>query len=65
MLVKWRATFAHKDSEDMQMTIEFEAPEFSENWNYKLLAKLAFIQQITFGENIVVNNVEPIEIKEE
>jgi len=41
--VKWRATLAHKDTEDMQITIEFDAPQFSDNWNYKLLAKLAFL----------------------
>jgi hypothetical protein len=65
MLVKWRATLAHKDSEDMQITIEFEAPKFSDNWNYKLLAKLAFISQITQGEKLIVNNVEPIETMED
>jgi hypothetical protein len=65
MLVKWRATLAHKDSEDMQITIEFEAPEFSDNWNYKLLAKLAFISQIAQGKKLIVNNVEPIETMED
>ena len=49
----------------MQITIEFDAPQFSDNWNYKLLAKLAFIKQITMGEQLIVNNVEPIETKEE
>lgn len=63
--VKWRATLAHKDTEDMQITIEFDAPQFSDNWNYKLLAKLAFIKQITIGKQLIVNNVEPIETKEE
>ena len=63
--VKWRATLAHKDTEDMQITIEFDAPQFSDNWNYKLLAKLAFIKKITMGEQLIVNNVEPIETKEE
>lgn len=49
----------------MQITIEFEAPKFSDNWNYKLLAKLAFISQITQGEKLIVNNVEPIETMED
>jgi len=62
--VKWRATLTDAKAEDMQITIEFEAPDFSDNWNYKLLAKLAFIKQITMGEQLIVNNVEPIESKE-
>jgi hypothetical protein len=60
-MIKWRATFVDKDVPDMQITITFSAPEFNSNFNYKLLAKLAFIKSIATGEQIEVINVEPIE----
>jgi len=60
-MIKWRATFVDKDVPDMQITITFSAPEFNSNFNYKLLAKLAFIKSIATSEQIEVINVEPIE----
>jgi len=60
-MIKWRATVKDKDCDDMQLTFVFEAPFYNDNFNYKLLAKLALIKEITFGEQIQITNVEPIE----
>jgi hypothetical protein len=60
-MIKWRATFIDTDTPDMQITFTFSAPEFNSKFNYKQLAKLAFIRAITSSKQIEVINVEPIE----
>jgi hypothetical protein len=60
-MIEWRATFVDKTNPHRQITIEFDAPKYNNKFNYKLLAKLAFVKKLTFNEQIKVTNVEPIE----
>ena len=58
-MVKWRATFNYQSQ---QMTIEFDAPVYNENFNYKQIAKVSFAQLLKNPDSpIFLTNVEPVE----
>lgn len=59
--IYWRATFYSSQCPDMQITIEFKAPEHQEGIDFDVEAKLAFVKQIQQSELIKVKDVEPIE----
>tara|TARA_A100001011_G_scaffold272070_2_gene281366 strand:+ start:1324 stop:1590 length:267 start_codon:yes stop_codon:yes gene_type:complete len=63
-LVYWRATFYSAAIPDMQITIEFQAPSYTEEFDYVQLAKDALIYQVNSTELIKVKDVEPIELQE-
>lgn len=59
--IYWRATFYSSEYPDMQITIEFKAPEYQKGIDFDVEAKLAFVKQIQQSELIKVKDVEPIE----